>query len=301
MRLLRFYAVRRALALVACWVLAWVTLTLFGGSPNYYVEWPQQARSALADLVGGTLKLSFVGWLYLLLRPLLQSRGKLALASQLVFGFSLIEGIQGGYQFFSGALNLLSVERGGLMPVLSNWFRVAGLPLLIGSTPCVALELYERAKAEPFFRRLLGRGHVAEWAGPYVIARHAQPLPTRPVKGGFFNEGFIGGKVLMSDGQGSLQMTVDTSPTPWCWIGGPGSGKNICSAPSLAGYLGSMIHVSNKPDACDLYFGARIDQNRLMQIERGIVREERYTDTRGITKTKFWVPGGHGTIIDYGR
>jgi len=81
--------------------------------------------------------------------------------------------------------------------------------------------------------------------------------------------------------------------------GGPGSGKNICSAPSLAGYRGSMIHVSNKPDACDLYFGARIDQRRLMQIERGSLREKMYTDTRSITKIKFWVPNGRGIVIDY--
>ena len=94
-------------------------------------------------------------------------------------------------------------------------------------------------------------------------------------------------------------MIMDESPAHWCWIGGPGSGKNICSAPSLAGYLGSVIHASNKPDACDLWFGARIDQNRLKRIDRDELDEEKYADPRGTTRTRFWVPNGRGIVLDW--
>jgi len=297
--LLRFYAARRAVALMICWLLAWVTLKIFGSPPTYFTQWPPTARAVLASLIDGTLKLSYVAWFYLLLKPLLWNTGGLAAASRVFFGFSLLQGLQGGHQLLSGTIGIFHIEPNGTLPVLKNWFRVAGLPLLVGAIPLGALELYEGVRVQPLYRLLFGRGHVAEWAGPYVIAKHAQPLPHKPVKDGFFNDGFIGGKVLAADGDGSSQMIVDRSPAHWAWIGGPGSGKNICSATSLAGYLGSMLYVSNKPDACDLYFGARIDQNRLSKIERGFLQEKSYADTRGITRTNFWVPDGRGIVLDY--
>ena len=298
-RLFRFYAVRYATALFAGGVLTWATLELCGSPPAYFNEWPPQARAVLSTLVDGSLKLGYIAWLYLLLRPWLWSAGGLAIVSRVVFGFSLVQGLHGGYQLLSGLLGFLKVEPNGTIPVLKNWFRVAGVPLLIGAIPLGALELYEGVRVEPLYRLLFGRGHVAEWAAPYIISQHAKPMPTKPVKGGFINDGFIGGKVHALDTYGPPKILEDLSPAPWTWIGGPGSGKNICSAPSLAGYLGSLIHVSNKPDACDLYFGARIDQNRLAQIERGFLGEPMYADTRGITNTSIWLPNGRGIVLDY--
>lgn len=298
-KLLRFYAIRRFAALIAGWGLAWIALELCDAPPAYYSEWPPLAKSALGELIDGSLKVGFVAWLYLVLKPLVWGEGAWTIASRIVLGLALMQGLQGTFLLLSGLLGLTRVESGGLIPVVHNWLRVAGAPLIVGAIPLGLLNLYERVRIEPFFRLLFGRGHAAQWAGRYIIARYTEQMPRTPVEGGFFTDGFVGGKVLAADGDGSAQMLVDRGPAPWTWIGGPGSGKNICSAASLAAYLGSMIHVSNKPDACDLYFGARIDQQRLAAIDSRQLCEPMYADTRGITRTKLWVPNGRGVVLDY--
>lgn len=298
-RLLRFYAVRRAVALLAGGFAAYATLAVVGGPPEYFDEWPPNARRTLGDLVGGGLAVSWVAWLYLLLKPLLLGTGRWAIASRVVLGVAVTASAPDAYTLFGGVAGSASVEPGGLAPVVRNWLRVVGTPFVAGAIPLGLLEMFEWARSTPLFGLLFGRGHAARWAGPYIIARHTQPLPRRPVKGGFFTRGFIGGKPLAADSDGAPSMLVDKSPAHWCSIGGPGSGKNICSAPTIATYLGSLIHVSNKPDACDLIFGARVDQRRLEAIDRRDLCEPTYTDTRGITKTTCWVPGGRGVVLDY--
>ncbi len=298
-RLLRHYAVRRVVALLLGSALAWVALEVGGGPPPYYNEWPPAARATLGQLIGGSLAVSTVAWLYLLLKPLIWNPARYAVGGWMVMALALVPGVQGLGVLVRGLAGLSTVEPGGLEPVLHHWLRVAGVPLAAAAVPLALLELYERLRVLPLVRRLWGRGHAAEWAGPYILSRHTKPLPQWQVKGGFFTDGFIGGRALTTDGDGSPKMLVDTSPAHWCWIGGPGSGKNVCSAPSLAGYRGSLIHVSNKPDACDLFFGARIDQNRLEAIDRGYCLEPLYTDTRGVTGVTAWLPKGRGVVLDY--
>lgn len=298
-KLFRFYAYRRAVAAVLSGLLGGATLLFTSSAPDYFSEWPPGARSALAGLVDGTISIALIAWVYLLLKPLLWNIGRLAVVAQIVFGAAVVCEANGVLRFIHGALELVTVETGGVAPVLQNWLRVAGIPVLVAFVPLALQETIERIRPTPLYRLLFGRGNEAEWAGPHVIARHAEPLPRTSRKGGFLTDGFVGGKVLTTDGNGSPQILVDRSPAHWCWIGGPGSGKNICSAASLAGYRGSVIHASNKPDAADLFFGARIDQNRLDAIARGLIDERMYADTRGITGTTIWVPNGRGVVLDY--
>lgn len=300
-RLLRHYVVRRTVSLLAGGGVAWVILQVCSAPPAHLNEWPPVARLVLSRLIQGTLVVSFTAWLYLLLKPLLRANGVWAWTSRLILICAIASGLAGGLDLLKGVKGLGEVEDGELSPVLQNWMRVGGLPVVAGSVPPVALEVYERVRVHPLVRRLLGRGNSSEWAGRAVIKKHAEPLPLRPVKGGFFSDGIIGGRVLTTDSDGSPQIIVDRSPAHYCSIGGPGSGKNICSAITFASYRGSLIHVSNKPDACDLFFGARIDQHRLTAIDRGLLPEPMYTDTRGITKTTNWVPGGRGAVLDYAK
>lgn len=297
-KLLRFYAVRRTVALIVGGFLGWFTLQLLGTPPNHFLEWPDGARRVLTGLVYGTLELGFLAWTYALLRPLLARKNWVAWSASLALGLVLMTSVDGAIAMAQSLRHLPQIERNGLVPVAQHWARVAVLPLVVGGLPVAALEVAERLEAEPIVRRLIGRGHTARWASPYVIARHAEPLPAKPPKDGFQTDGFVGGKVPAEDSDGSRKIVIDRSPAHWCWIGGPGSGKLICSA-QLAAYVGSLIHASNKPDACDLYFGARIDQRRLAQIDSGFVREKRYADTRGITSTTAWVPNGRGCVIDF--
>ncbi len=297
-KLLRFYAARRTAAILVGGVTAWLSIQLFSGPPEFFAEWPPQARRVLMGLVSGTLAIGFAGWVLALLMPVLKRRDAVSWVAHGVMAVVLISSLDEAIELIKSVGSFPRLERNGLRPVVTNWARAAGAPVFVGALPLMALEAYERLTSEPVVRRLFGRGHAARCAGPYIIARYTEPLPARPPQNGFYTDGFLAGKVLGSDNDGSQQMIVDRSPAHWCWFGGPGSGKNICSA-QLAGYRGSLIHASNKSDACDLYFGARIDQERLRRIDCGQLREKRYTDTRGITSTTRWIDNGRGIVIDY--
>lgn len=298
--LMRFYGIRRELVLLLGGLVWWCALMIFSDPPAYFAEWPVAARSSLSNLISGTLAISQAAWIYLIFKPLLWSTGKMAWGARAIVGLFLVPGGLGLIQLIVGTKDLVNVGARGFMPVTVNWFRVAGIPLLVGLMPLASLEAYERVKAEPFVKRLIGRGHTAVWAGTVAIAKHAHPLPMKPVKDGYFVEGFVGGKVPALDGDGTPKIIIDKSPAHWCWIGGPGSGKNICLG-YLAAYRGCLFHVSNKPDTCDLIFGARIDQKRLERIDRGFLQEKKYLDTRGITSTTNWLAEGRGAVLDFAK
>lgn len=301
-RLLRFYAARRVLALLACWVLAWLTLQLFGGPPNYFNEWPSQARSTLASLVDGTLKVSFIAWLYFLLKPWVWGSGVSCTVSRVVLGFALIEGLQGGFQLLTGIFTLPSVEPNGLTPVFWNWLRVAGLPLLFGSVPLGYLELREFSRSNDNLHRWWndGQGHVAGWASLHKIRKLAQPLLRSAVVGGYYGCGVILGKVKLEDTYESNLMAVHESTPHIVTIAQPGGGKHIGAMPTYCTYRGSLIALSNKPEIVDQVLGGRVAPDLLPHQSRGPAAGVFGVDPRGLTKTKCHLANSKSYLLDFG-
>lgn len=177
--LLRFYGFQRIAASLVGGALMWLSVQVFGSTPpEYWHEWPPRASIALSSLVAGSLSAAFCGWVFLLLRPLLWRGDWLGFLCQAAFGLTLISGVGGAWQCVVGGYYLLSGEEGCIKPVLTEWMRVIGWPLLIGGAPVLLLELYQLALVEPNLRRWFtsGRGHAATWIRTPELRQLAKPL-----------------------------------------------------------------------------------------------------------------------------
>lgn len=161
----------------------WLAVKILGRTPpEYWHEWPPRASLSLSNLIAGSLAVAFCGWMFLLLKPALTRIDWIGWGCRIAFGLALFSGVGGLWQCLVGSFYLLTGEPGCTVPVLSQWMRVVGWPLLIGSLPIVVLELYELAKINPHLRRWLvsGNGHAATWIRTPELKQMSQPLPKSP-------------------------------------------------------------------------------------------------------------------------
>lgn len=178
-RLMRFYGFQRIIVSIAAGALMWMSVKIFGSTPpEYWHEWPPRASLSLSSLVSGSLGVAFCGWAFLVLRPLLSREDWLGLTCRCGFGLTLFSGIGGLWQCAVGVFYLATGEDGCTQPVLTEWMRVVGWPLLIGSVPVLTLEAYEWAKLNPHLRRWLfsGKGHAATWIRTGELKGMSKPL-----------------------------------------------------------------------------------------------------------------------------
>lgn len=190
-RFMRFYGFRRIAASVIGGILMWLAVKILGSTPPaYWHEWPQNASLALSNLVGGSLAVAFFAWIVLLVKPLLKHPSILSFLSYFAIGTTAISGIGGVWQCLVGGFYLLNGEEGCIKPILGEWMRVVGWPLLIGSAPILLLEIYEQATVSPSLRRWLfsGKGHAATWARPAEMRGMAKPMTTSPNSSSGFSE-----------------------------------------------------------------------------------------------------------------
>ena len=246
--LFRFYGVRRLSALTASFTLSNLILALFSSTPPaHFEQWPERATTALTSLISGSLAFAFCVWVYLLLKPLLFRPDWLGRATQIVLGLILLMNITAPFKCLVGGFYLVTVESGGFWPVIKEFLRTVGWPLAIGTAPLWLLELYEFSRAQPFLRRLFGRGYTAGWASPYVDCPSCEAPTLKTLsKAVSSTRDLSAAKFWRRTAMSNSQMIVDESPAHWCYIGRPGSGKTICNVASLSRYLGSIIHVSKQ-------------------------------------------------------
>lgn len=176
---LRFYGFQRIVAALVGGSLMWLAVKILGSTPpEFWEEWPPKASLALSNLVAGSLGAAFCGWVYLTLKPLLSRENGVGLVSRIVFGLTLFSGIGGLWQCLVGCTYLFNGEKGCIAPVLNEWMRVVGWPLLVGLSPIGLLELYQWAITNSQLRRWLfsGKGHAATWIHPGELNRMSKPL-----------------------------------------------------------------------------------------------------------------------------
>jgi hypothetical protein len=187
--LLRFYGFQRIAASLLGGLLMWLAVKVLGSTPpEFWEEWPPKASLALSNLVAGSLGLAFCGWVYLILKPVLSLENIIGLISRIAFRLTMFSGIGGLWQCLVGCSYLARGEEGCALPVLLEWMRVVGWPLLVGLLPVGFLEAYHWANENPHLRRWLfsGKGHAATWIRPGELSRVAKPLGGVPNT----NEGF---------------------------------------------------------------------------------------------------------------
>lgn len=178
-RIMRFYGFQRIAASLLGGTLMWLAVKIFGSTPpEFWSEWPPKASLSLSNLVSGSLAVAFCGWVFLLLKPLLTKVDWVGHGCRLAMGITLFGGVGGLWQCLVGGFYLLTGENGCTAPVLSEWMRVVGWPLLIGFIPVLMLELYELAKVNPHLRRWLfsGKGHAATWIRTPELKGMSKPL-----------------------------------------------------------------------------------------------------------------------------
>jgi len=178
-RFLRFYGFQRIAASLLGATLMSLAVKIQGGTaPEYWNQWPPRASLSLSNLVSGSLAVAFCCWAFLILRPLLTMQNWAGNVSRFAVGITLFSGVGGLWQCTVGGFFLFTGEEGCLTPVLGEWMRAVGWPLVIGSIPVLLLELYEWLKISPHLRRWLfsGKGHAATWIRSRELKRISQPL-----------------------------------------------------------------------------------------------------------------------------
>lgn len=190
--LLSIYGFRRIFFSSIGVIAMWIAVQILGSTPPaFWSEWPPRASLALSNLVAGSLAIAFCGWVFFLLKPIMSRGNFIGYVSRFAFGFTLFGGIGGLWQCLVGGFYLLTGEQGCVSPVLGEWMRVVGWPLLIGILPILLLEIFEHLKINPQLRRwfVSGEGHAATWIRPVEIKQFSKPLSRSPKTGSGHIEG----------------------------------------------------------------------------------------------------------------
>ncbi|WP_437186687.1 type IV secretory system conjugative DNA transfer family protein [Planctomicrobium sp. SH668] len=301
---LRFYGTRKLICVLLAWPVCLILCWLLSGRPPVgWYSWPMEGRSCVGSLVNGLYDLTFFGWLWLVLLPFRQSlfppirygRWAILAAAVLCWGFP------GLFEIVHGLDLWLVYARPFSGTILWLMFRIAGIPIGIGTLIAHWPDLTELLHALPLYRRLYvsGQGHAAGWLGPRGTRRFVRHLPqTAPAQAGHLSRTIHLGQTLPESCYVPGQNIWLNETSHLLSFGQTGSGKFVTSiASNLAMYQGSGIFISTKAELADFAVGRRSDQSLLDDTA-----ERRFRscgiDTRGVTQARYQLPGGRSFVLD---
>jgi hypothetical protein len=181
----RFSGVRWTVAIVLSLVIGAAARFALDYPPDRLDDWPEEAVYAVARLIEMADRVQFAGAASWLLWAVIRRRAfddpglVHTIFLSVLTGIAVSQSLRSITLLTEGIGYLHELPRPGVLCVVHTAARIALTPLLIGSTPLVALALYDRFVAIAWLRRVTktGRGAWGGWIASIELKKYCQPLP----------------------------------------------------------------------------------------------------------------------------